>query len=78
VWLDLFWLSVSFAWNLNAKIAVEKSPTQTVRIRFVDSATGYAVKPDSVEATALDSGRAKAVARPPQWGQTRWPDHADA
>lgn len=50
----LFWLSVSFAWNLNAKIAVEKSPTQTVRIRFVDSATGYAVKPESVEATALE------------------------
>ena len=43
--------------NLQAKLATEKSPTQTVRIRFVDSATGYAVKPDAVEATALEGNQ---------------------
>jgi hypothetical protein len=36
-------LSMSLAWDLNAKITAEKSPAQTVRIRFVDSATGFAV-----------------------------------
>ena len=44
-------LGVSWTLNLDAKIATEKSSVQSVRIRFVDSATGYAVKPDSVETT---------------------------
>ncbi len=44
-------LGVSWTLNLHGKIADEKTPTQSVRIRFVDSATGYAVKPNSVETT---------------------------
>lgn len=50
-------LGVGFALNLQAKIAAEKSPSQTVRIRFVDSATGYAVKPDAVEATSVQGNQ---------------------
>lgn len=37
--------------SLRAETVAAKDPAQLVRIRFVDSATGYAVKPDSVEAT---------------------------
>lgn len=48
-------LGVGWTLNLNAKIASEKTPAQSVRIRFVDSATGYAVRPDSVETTLSDS-----------------------
>jgi hypothetical protein len=36
---------------LPAETVASKKPAQLVRIRFVDSTTGYAVKPDSVEAT---------------------------
>lgn len=40
--------------SLFAQNAPAPASTQAVRIRFVDSATGYAVKPDGVEATPLD------------------------
>lgn len=42
---------MSLTLSLQAKIADENSSAQSVRIRFVDSATGYAVKPNSVETT---------------------------
>ena len=45
---------VSETLSLQAKIADENGSSQSVGIRFVDSATGYAVKPEFVEATALE------------------------
>lgn len=50
-------LGISLTLNLQAKIVEEN---QSVRIRFVDSATGYAVKPDFVEATP-DAGDQKSL-----------------
>ena len=50
-------LGVSLALNLSAKPADEKNPAHTVRLRFVDSATGYAVKPDAVEATSVEGNK---------------------
>lgn len=38
-------------------IANSPAAAQNVRLRFVDSATGFAVKPDSVEVTAQDEAR---------------------
>lgn len=59
----LMLLGVSLTLNLQGKAAAEKSPAQTVRIRFVDSATGYAVKPNSVEATPDGSQKPLRVRR---------------
>ena len=44
-------LVLSSTLSLQAKIADENHSVQSVRIRFVDSATGYAAKPKSVETT---------------------------
>ncbi len=47
----LAFAGLSLTLSLQAKIADENSSSQSIRIQFVDSATGYAVKPEFVEAT---------------------------
>jgi hypothetical protein len=46
-----------------ATIAANNDPTQTVRLRFVDSATGHAVKPTTVEATPPEGKPTRRVRR---------------
>jgi hypothetical protein len=46
-----------------ATIAAENGPTQSVRLRFIDSATGHAVKPTTVEATPPEGKPTRRVRR---------------
>lgn len=49
---------------LPAKNETDNAPQQSIRLRFVDSATGYAVKPDSVEtASATENQKPLRVRR---------------
>lgn len=60
LWLTLAWITSSAA----AKLEDQRPAAQNVRLRFVDSATGYAIKPDAVEVTPLtEPGNGQRVRR---------------